>query len=162
MDNTTITAIAVLIGAILGSGGMVAIIHEFSIHHKVRSDAKKAAADIEKEREQMRVDFEKERSDMFIDVQKYCTEEMKRMTEGMSQRLADIQSENADLKREICVLNNKLSDLVKWVMYDNATHRTWLEKTLRELDPNIDIPECPEPPIVFGNDNNDYDSSSNV
>jgi DNA repair exonuclease SbcCD ATPase subunit len=138
MNTGIINAIAVLVGALLGSGGVTAVIHALVERRKAKNEGL-----------QEDHNFENEKASMLNDVQKYMNEEMKKLNERISEQLEEVKEENAELKKEIKELNKKLADLIHWVMYDNAAHRAWLEKTLREFDPNIDIPECSEPPIVF-------------
>ena len=75
-----------------------------------------------------------------------------------NEQLNRIQEENASLKKEIATLNSKITDLVKWIMYDNANYRGWLEKNLKNLDPNIDFPPCAEPPVAWSTEKDVHDS----
>lgn len=138
MNTEIIYALAILVGAILGSGGVTAVIHALVERRKAKNEGT-----LEEH------NFEKEKALMLNDVQKYMNEEMKKLNDRITEQMEEVKGENAELKKEIKELNKKLADLIHWVMYDNAAHRAWLEKTLREFDPNIDIPECSEPPIVF-------------
>lgn len=138
MNTEIIYALAILVGAILGSGGVTAVIHALVERRKAKNEGTLEDHN-----------FEKEKALMLNDVQKYMNEEMKKLNDRITEQMEEVKGENAELKKEIKELNKKLADLIHWVMYDNAAHRAWLEKTLREFDPNIDIPECSEPPIVF-------------
>lgn len=131
MTPTVINALAVLIGTIIGSGGITALITAISKSKKDKND------------------FEKERSGMITELQKYMNEEMKSMVDKLKGELTEIKEENIELKKEIKDLNKQLAELVQWVMSDNAAYRTWLENTLKEFDPDIVMPKCSDPPIVF-------------
>ena len=135
IDSEAINGIIMGVAAILGSGGIVAIIHEMSIRRKVKGEVDNSQNEIQYEH------------------MKYFTEEIKRVNEQTKAQFNELQAENKELKREISTLNSRLTDLVKWIMVDNATYRTWLENTLRSLDPTIDIPKCADPPISWNHEN---------
>lgn len=129
--NATLTAICAGIGALIGTGGVTALLHELSVRHKVKHDS------------------ETQKSEKTTELMKYFTEEIKRINEQTKDHLNKIQEENATLKKEISTLNKRITALVRWVMLDNTQYRSWLENTLKTLDPDIDIPKCSDPPIEW-------------
>ena len=68
------------------------------------------------------------------------------------QEINELKETNKALKQEVEQLNNKLSMLMNWVYGDNTRYREWMERKLKECDPDIEFPDRPEPPCVFGND----------
>lgn len=128
-NGATITAIIAGLGALIGSGGVTAIIHELSLRKKVNSDS------------------ESQKSEKTTELMKYFTDEIKRINEQTKSQLTEIQAENASLKKEITTLNTRVTTLVRWIMVDNQAYRNWLEDTLKSLDPDVDIPKCAEPPL---------------
>ena len=134
ITDGTLTAILAGIGTLIGSGGMVALIHELSIRHKVKHDT------------------ESQKSKETTDLMKYFTEEIKRMNTETKEQLKELKDENTSLKKELSTLNSRITALVKWIMFDNTAYRTWLENTLKSLDPAIDIPKCTEPPIEWNSE----------
>lgn len=128
ITSETITAILAGVGALIGSGGVTAIIHELSIRKKMATDT-----DIAK-------------SENTTELMKYFTEEIKRINDNTTEQLNRIQEENDLLKKEVASLTSKINDLVQWIAYDNNKYRTWLEEKLKTFDPEIEFPECVPPP----------------
>lgn len=136
LEANTLTAILAGVGAVIGSGGVVAILHELSIRRKVKSDS------------------EVQKSEQTTELMKYFTDEIKHVNEQTKEQFNKMQEKNEYLIKKVDVLNTRINELVKWVMVDNAVYRAWLENTLRTLDPSIDIPKCADPPISWVNTNN--------
>ena len=141
IESSTLTAILAGVGAIIGSGGVVALIHEFSIRRKVNSDV------------------ESHKSDQTTELMKYFTDEIKRINEQTKDEFNKMREENKGLRKDIKILNSRITDLVKWILFDNASYRTWLENTLKTFDPDINIPSCSEPPLTWTEDENDNPQS---
>ena len=143
IESGTLTAILTGVGAIIGSGGVVAIIHELSVRRKVNSEV------------------EHQKSDQTTELMKYFTEEIKRINEQTKDEFNKMREENRGLRKDISTLNTRINDLVRWILFDNASHRLWLENTLKTLDPDINIPICSEPPLSWhdtGQTNSDESS----
>ena len=138
LSSEAITAIVAGVAALIGSGGVTALVHEISVRHKVKADAAKQSSDLESQK-----------SAQTTEMMKYFTDEIKRINEETKVQLDTIRAENSELKKQVTRLNGRLTDLVRWIMYDNNNYRTWLERTIRELDPNIAIPPCTDPPVVW-------------
>ena len=137
ITSDTINGILVGVAAIIGSGGLVAIIHEFSVRRKVKSDT------------------EAEKSKKTTELMQYFTDEIKRINEQTKEEFDKMREENKALRKDIKTLNSRITDLVRWILFDNAAYRTWLENTLKSLDPDIDIPICSEPPLTWNENDND-------
>lgn len=138
IDSGTVNGILVGVAAVIGSGGIVAIIHEFSVRRKVKSDA------------------EAQKSVHNTELMKYLNGEIKRINEQTKEEFDKMREENRELRKDIKTLNSRITDLVRWILFDNAAYRSWLENTLKNLDPDIDIPICSEPPLTWNetHDNN--------
>lgn len=142
IDSATINGILVGVAAVLGSGGIVAIIHESSVRRKVKSDA------------------EAQKSEQTTELMKYLNSEIKRINEQTKEEFDKMREENKELRKDIKTLNSRITDLVKWILFDNAAYRSWLENTLKTFDPDIDIPICSEPPLTWTeNQDNNHDPS---
>ena len=140
ITGDTVNGILVGGAAILGSGGLVAIIHEFSVRRKVKADT------------------EAEKAKNTTELMKYFTDEIKRINEQTKDEFDKMREENKALRKDIKTLNSRITDLVRWILFDNASYRSWLENTLKSLDPDIDIPICSEPPLTWHE--TDTDSST--
>jgi hypothetical protein len=67
----------------------------------------------------------------------------------MKTKMIDVMEQNKKLVNEISAIERDLRKLVSWVFGVNMKYRHWLEKELKLLNPNIQIPECEEAPAVF-------------
>ena len=148
INDSTITAIIAAVGAIIGSGGVTALIHEFTVRRKVNHDADHDHDEIEIKK-----------AENTTDLMKYYSDEIKHINDTTQAYLKEIQQENKSLKKDIVSLNGKITALTNWIMRDNANYRSWLEKSLKDLDPNIVLPECAPPPNVFDDDDTTTEES---
>lgn len=139
METGVLGSIALIIGAVFGTGGVTALVLAI-VKWKEAKNVSISNRD----------NFEKERTEMFTEMQKYLNDEMKKMNDNIKKQMIDLQNENNELKKEMKELNKQLAELIQWVMSDNAAYRSWLENALRELKPDIVMPTCSDPPIVFG------------
>ena len=126
-ENVAIAALS-CIGGALGGGGIVAILNRV-LGHKEKN---------------------KELSD---DLAKFYGDQIKDLAAKSQEQYENLQkrydSVTEDLSNQIKTLTTKLTVLNRWIIIDNAKYRTWLEDELRKRDPDIQIPDCPEPPDVF-------------
>lgn len=126
-ENVAIAALSCLGGA-LGGGGIVTILNRI-LGHKEKN---------------------KELSD---DLARFYGDQIKDLAAKSQEQYENLQkrydSVTADLSDQIKTLTTKLTVLNRWIIIDNAKYRTWLEDELRKRDPDIQIPDCPEPPDVF-------------
>lgn len=126
-ENVAIAALSCLGGA-LGGGGIVAILNRV-LGHKEKN---------------------KELSD---DLARFYGDQIKDLAAKSQEQYENLQkrydSVTEDLSNQIKTLTTKLTVLNRWIIIDNAKYRTWLEDELRKRDPDIQIPDCPEPPDVF-------------
>lgn len=138
MIMDTMNYIVTIIGTIIGSGGLAAAITSLLSIRKYKAEARS----IEQEAENARKEIEQ------------------RMNESIRQQIMDISNvhkqeseelrvQNEKLYGKIDNLNNKINELMEWIVYDNAKYRAWLENELVKLKPDIEFPECrPTPRFV--------------
>ena len=121
MDLSTLSVIIV---AILGSGGISAVLTAIINSRKVRADIEHTNA-------------------------AYINQKLQEISDEYQKRTKELQIDNSALSDKINDLNNRLQVLMEWVMYDNQQYRQWLENKIRELDPDITLPPCKPPPKIF-------------
>ena len=124
MSDTIITA---LIGCI--SGGAIGSIITTILNHK--RDTKTIESDLEK----------------------YYSEKIQDFTDKTMAKYEALQAKYdtdiSELNSRINKLTNGITVLNRWIIIDSAKHRNWLVDELKKRDPDIQIPDCPEPPDVF-------------
>lgn len=88
------------------------------------------------------------------ELDKYYSEKIQEITDSTMAKYEALQNKYdkdiAELNNRINMLTNGITLLNKWIIIDSAKHRQWLVDELKKRDPDIQIPECPEPPDVFG------------
>ena len=136
MDGAT--AVAVVISAIGGGAGLSAVLTTIFSYRKYRAEAK-----------EQQITNEKNLMEYVTKTMKDVNEETKKLNEETKKQVAELREENSKLIKKVDVLNNKLSSLMNWIVGDDHRYRSWLEKRLHELDPDIEFPDLPDPPNVF-------------
>ena len=122
MDSATLVT---LIVAVLGTGGLSAIVTSYFNGRKVRAEIEQSNT-------------------------AYINKKLQEISESYQQQTKELQLDNESLSDKINDLNNRLQILMEWVMYDNQQYRQWLENKIHELDPEITLPPCKPPPNIFG------------
>lgn len=135
---TTGEIVIAIIVAIVGSGGVSAIITSLLSAKKFSSESRKM--DVEADC----LNNEEKRADM-----EYLSKRLREISEAHSEDSMKLRQRNDELSRQINDLNNKLQKLMEWIIYDNSRYVSWLEARLKEHDPNVVFPECPPPPKIF-------------
>lgn len=120
-----------IITAVIGSGGISAVISAFLSARKYRAEARQIEETSRR------------------DLDQYVNEKLKEVTEMYISQTRELKDANSDLQKQITDLQHKLQGLMSWVIYDNQNYRMWLETELRRLNPNIEFPKCAPPPQVF-------------
>lgn len=128
--NATETIVVALIGCV--SGGGLATLFSTIFKHKEKN--KEADTDIAK---------------FYIEKLQELTDRTDAQYQQLQEKFDKVQADNESMKHQIVDMNRKLTELNRWVIFDNAKYRTWLEDELRKRDPDILIPDCPPPPNVF-------------
>ena len=142
METSTIVTIIV---AILGSGGLSALITSL-VNAKV--SAKKGSADADKA-EQEAIGLHVKNEITSVD---YISQQLQTITENARKESDILRARNDELNNRINELNNKLQVVMTWIITDNQQYRQWLETELIKLKPDIIFPKCPPPPSVFSTD----------
>ncbi len=127
MDASTLVAV---LGAILGTGGITAVITSILSARKYRAEAAK----IEQETEQR--------------THEYIRSQIIELSETHKRESEELRRQNKDLNNKINELNDKLRELMIWVMNENYAHISFLKDKIREFDPDFVFPEmkpCPNP-----------------
>lgn len=127
MDASTLIAV---LGAILGTGGITAVITSILSARKYRAEAAK----IEQETEQR--------------THEYIRSQIIELSETHKRESEELRRQNKDLNNKINELNDKLRELMIWVVNENYAHISFLKDKIREFDPDFVFPEmkpCPNP-----------------
>lgn len=132
------STIATIIVAVIGSGGLSALLTSILSARKYKSEAMKT----EQEAEGLRVQNE-------ITEMDYINKRLQEISENASRESIKLRQRNDILNAKISELNDKLQSMMEWVMYDNQQYRQWLETELRKVNPTIEFPRCAPPPKIF-------------
>lgn len=119
-----------IVAAILGTGGITAVITALLSARKYRADARA----VEQETDAARKRFESE------------------MTEKLNRQfmeLAEIHRKEYDAQRlqtklletQVTDLKDYINQLVSWIMTDNASYRNFLETKITQLVPDFEFPK---------------------
>lgn len=120
MDTATIIAI---VGAILGSGGLTALITTILSARKYKADA--SAIEQQTRRE----------------MDEYMNEKMKKLTDMYVTETQELKKQNKELQKQINDLQVKLQELMSWIVHENYTNISMLKAKIKECDPNYVFPE---------------------
>ena len=139
MDNAQM--FLTIIGCILGSGGLSALITALISMRKSRSESLK----IDQETRALQTTND-------LTIIEYVNKILKESEKNASDIAKETRKENEILRKQIDELNGRLQDLMNWVVTDNTRYRNWLERELRKVNPDIEFPPCEPAPNVFSND----------
>lgn len=144
-----------LIGGIFGTSGLATILVVIFSYRKYRAEGDK----IRVENEQKELEYLKR---SFMELNEETKRQFNEFKESTKSELDELRETNKILSHKIEVLNDKLSSLMQWVMSDDRSYREWLENRVRDLDPDIQFPEKPNPPEVFVDDDTWCKTHNNV
>lgn len=136
--------IVTIIVAILGSGGLSALLTAFFSARKYKSEAMKT----EQEAVGLKVNNEITEVD-------YINQQLQKISEEARRESETLRRRNDELNSRINELNNRLQEVMQWIMYDNQRYRQWLETELIKMKPDIQFPDCAPPPKIFHPDHFD-------
>lgn len=148
MDTTQM--IITIITAIVGSGGIGAVVTAFVSAKKHRAEA----SILEQQVESSRKETEQKMND-------YIRIQLKELSETHKQESDELRRQNRELGNKIADLNNRINELMRWIVMDNDSYRNWLENELRKLKPDIEFPKCRPAPGFTTNDSDDEHCSEN-
>lgn len=120
MDTTFIISV---IGAILGSGGLAAVITAILSARKYRAEAN----DLERKSRQ--------------DMDEYMNRRMKELTDMYVKETQDLKAQNKELQNQINDLQDKMQELISWIVHENYTNIALLKAKIKECDPSYQFPE---------------------
>lgn len=129
--------VVALVVAIVGSGGISAVITSLLSARKYKAEARSIEADIEERSKKA----EREYMD-------YIHTQLKEITETHKHESDELRRMNKELNDKVSALKNELDILISWIITDNNAYRTWLESELHKRDPELKFPMCKEPPIL--------------
>lgn len=137
----TVNAIVAVVVAAGGGAGISSILTTLFSHRKYREESKK-----------IQIENEKTIMEYVTNALQKVNDETRTLHEDTKKEVSELRKENAKLAKKVDVLNSKLSSLMNWIVGDDHRYRSWLEKRLHELDPDIVFPDLPDPPNVFGDE----------
>ena len=129
--------VVTLVAAVIGSGGISAVITSILSARKYKAEARV----IEAEAEERTKKSEREYMD-------YIHSQLKEITETHKKESEELRAMNKELNDKVSALKNELDILISWIITDNNAYRTWLENELHKRDPELKFPMCKEPPIL--------------
>lgn len=130
MDN-----IIALIVAILGSGGISALITNMLNARKYKAEARMIEEDADSKHQQT----EREHDE-------YIHTQLREITETHRKESEELRRMNKELTARICELEIRINKMMEWIVIDNNSYRSWLETELRKYNPDIEFPKCKPAP----------------
>lgn len=127
--NTSQFIIAIL-GTIIGSGGISAIVTALLSSRKYKAEAVRMEQDAQK------------------DLDKYVNDKLKEITNMYIEETQQLKRSNEQLHRQIDDLQDKLQAIMSWIVNENYTNISILRAKIQSLDPDFVFPEmrpCPNP-----------------
>lgn len=134
----TSTLIITIISAVLGTGGLSTLLNCLINAKKFKADARRTDEETDSIRRQSRI------SEM-----DFINSKLQEISKDARIESMDLRKRNDDLSLKINALNAQLQALMNWIISDNQKHRMWLENEIHKLNPDIEIPVCPNPPQIF-------------
>jgi gas vesicle protein len=123
--------VTTIVSMIIGSGGVAAAITALVSMKKYKAEARL----IEQQAEAARLEAEQK-------THEYIRTQLTELSETHKAESDELRKQNRELSEEIINLNNKVNQLMSWIVGDNLTYRSWLENELRKLKPDIKFPKC--------------------
>jgi uncharacterized protein HemX len=127
MNGETIAAIII---AILGSGGLGAVITSILSARKYKAEADQMEQENEKARRSFEQDMNEKLNKQFAEL----AEIHKNEAETQREQSKILEKEVADLKKQVVLL-------MSWIMTEDASYRLFLENKIRETEPDFVFPK---------------------
>jgi len=140
----TAQMIIAIITAVLGSGGIATVVTSLISSKKYKAEASM----LEQQAESARKESEQKMNE-------YIRTQLKELSDTHKQESDELRRQNRELGDKIAVLNNRINQLMSWVVVDNNSYKNWLENELRKLKPDIEFPKCRPAPGFTGTEFND-------
>lgn len=122
--------ILALIGTIIGSGGISAIVTALLSSRKYKAEALRMEQDTHK------------------DLDRYVNDKLKEVTNMYIEETQQLKHSNEQLHKQIGDLQDKLQMVMSWIVNENYTNISILRAKIQSLDPDFKFPEmkpCPNP-----------------
>lgn len=123
--------ITTIVSMIIGSGGVAAAITALVSMKKYKAEARL----IEQQAEASRLEAEQK-------THEYIRTQLRELSETHKAESDELRKQNRELSEQIAVLNDRINQLMTWVVVDNNTYRNWLENELKKVKPDIEFPKC--------------------
>lgn len=122
--------ILALIGTIIGSGGISAIVTALLSSRKYKAEALRMEQDTHKD----------------LDI--YVNDKLREVTNMYIEETQQLKHSNEQLHKQIDDLQDKLQMVMSWIVNENYTNISILRAKIQSLDPDFEFPEmkpCPNP-----------------
>ncbi len=122
--------ILALIGTIIGSGGISAIVTALLSTRKYKAEALRMEQDTHK------------------DLDRYVNDKLREVTNMYIEETQQLKHSNEQLHKQIDDLQDKLQMVMSWIVNENYTNISILRAKIQSLDPDFEFPEmkpCPNP-----------------
>lgn len=122
--------ILALIGTIIGSGGISAIVTALLSSRKYKAEALRMEQDTHK------------------DLDRYVNDKLREVTNMYIEETQQLKHSNEQLHKQIDDLQDKLQMVMSWIVNENYTNISILRAKIQSLDPDFEFPEmkpCPNP-----------------
>lgn len=122
--------ILALIGTIIGSGGISAIVTALFSSRKYKAEALRMEQDTHK------------------DLDRYVNDKLREVTNMYIEETQQLKHSNEQLHKQIDDLQDKLQMVMSWIVNENYTNISILRAKIQSLDPDFEFPEmkpCPNP-----------------
>lgn len=122
--------ILALIGTIIGSGGISAIVTALFSTQKYKAEALRMEQDTQK------------------DLDRYVNDKLRKVTNMYIEETQQLKHSNEQLHKQIDDLQDKLQMVMSWIVNENYTNISILRAKIQSLDPDFEFPEmkpCPNP-----------------
>lgn len=122
--------ILALIGTIIGSGGISAIVTALLSSRKYKAEALRMEQDTHK------------------DLDRYVNDKLREVTNMYIEETQQLKRSNEQLHKQIDDLQDKLQMVMSWIVNENYTNISILRAKIQSLDPDFEFPEmkpCPNP-----------------
>ena len=134
----TAQVVTTIISVVIGSGGIASAIVALLSVRKYKAEAKV----LEQQADTNRLETEQKMNE-------YIRTQLKELSETHKQESDELRKQNKELSEKINVLNDRINQLMHWIIVDNNSYRSWLENELLKLKPDIEFPKCkPAPSFI--------------
>jgi flagellar motility protein MotE (MotC chaperone) len=142
--------ILAIVSTVVGSGGIASAIVALLSVRKYKAEARIL---------EQQVDTNRQETEQKVN--EYIRTQLKELSDTHRAESDELRKQNRELGDKITVLNNRINQLMNWIIVDNNAYRSWLENELLKLKPDIEFPKC-KPTPGFMDDSESDESITNV